>query len=211
MLLILDSPHMTTAPDIYAYPEDIRARKHGPLGYSHYDKYRDWLRDEFEFRCVFCLRRETWSGRVGVFHLDHQAPRSAGGGHEYSNLLYVCAACNLIKGGRTTASPERTAFNKALKVNGDGTIEALTLEGQRIIRELRLDSPDHTSFRRRKLADLRAFMAAGDVDSIKRLCGYPDDLPDLRRKSPPGGNIRPKGVGECYFVQREEGRLAELY
>lgn len=33
-------------------------RKHGPGGYEMYQSYKDWLRDEFTFRCVYCLERE---------------------------------------------------------------------------------------------------------------------------------------------------------
>src|SRR5438874_575576 len=36
------------------------ARKHGPGGYETYQAYKDWLRDEFTFRCVYCLERERW-------------------------------------------------------------------------------------------------------------------------------------------------------
>jgi hypothetical protein len=37
---------------------------------------------------------------------------------------------------------------------------------------------------------------------------YPDDLPDLRRLRPPGGNSKPEGVNQSAFALRERGALA---
>ena len=42
----------------YRYPTTALVRKHGPQGYSKYGHHRPWLRDEFDFRCVYCLKRE---------------------------------------------------------------------------------------------------------------------------------------------------------
>ncbi len=43
---------------IFDYPEPRLERIHGPAGYSTYESFRPWLRDEFTFRCVYCLKRE---------------------------------------------------------------------------------------------------------------------------------------------------------
>ena len=42
----------------YRYPNQTHRRKHGPQGYRAAAEYREWLRDEFLFRCVYCLERE---------------------------------------------------------------------------------------------------------------------------------------------------------
>jgi len=51
------------APDPFTYPAQPHVRKHAPAGYKDYTEYKPWLRDEFEFRCVYCLHarcgRET--------------------------------------------------------------------------------------------------------------------------------------------------------
>jgi hypothetical protein len=44
---------------IFDYPEPKADRRHGPAKYTSYEYYRPWLRDEFAFRCVYCLKRET--------------------------------------------------------------------------------------------------------------------------------------------------------
>jgi hypothetical protein len=43
----------------FAYADAPHVRKHGPSGYVRYQSYKDWLRDEFAFRCVYCLERES--------------------------------------------------------------------------------------------------------------------------------------------------------
>ena len=49
-----------STPRLFAYPRELHERRHGPLGYLDYGDYRPWLRDEFQFRCVYCLCRERW-------------------------------------------------------------------------------------------------------------------------------------------------------
>ena len=44
----------------FTYPSEPDVRRHGPQGYADAASYRPWLRDEFAFRCVYCLFREQW-------------------------------------------------------------------------------------------------------------------------------------------------------
>jgi hypothetical protein len=66
---------------VFAYPRAARSRRHGPCGYAHYSLYKPWLRDEFQFRCVYCdgsIRALTVTGRdlIGVCQLDRPTLRS---------------------------------------------------------------------------------------------------------------------------------------
>ena len=61
---------------MFDYPESRSERIHGPAGYATYESFRPWLRDEFTFRCVYCLKRETWGQVTGEFELDHFQPLS---------------------------------------------------------------------------------------------------------------------------------------
>ena len=61
---------------IFDYPEPQEQRRHGPANYAAYESYRPWLRDEFDFRCVYCLKRETWGQVTFEFELDHFEPQS---------------------------------------------------------------------------------------------------------------------------------------
>ncbi len=56
-----------------------------------------------------------------------------------------------------------------------------------------------------------ALAARNDPDLHRRLMGYPDDLPDLRRLQRPGGNSRPEGVAQSALVRRERGELPVIY
>ena len=64
-------------PAPFNYPALAHRQRHGPLGYADYESYRPWLRDEFAFRCVYCLFRETWGKLRGAFNLDHFQPNRA--------------------------------------------------------------------------------------------------------------------------------------
>jgi hypothetical protein len=44
----------------FIYPHHPHVRRHSPRGYRDYRSYKPWLRDEFDFRCVYCLWRERW-------------------------------------------------------------------------------------------------------------------------------------------------------
>ena len=61
----------------FEYQTAPHIRRHGPGGYQDYDSYRDWLRDEFLFRCVYCLHREQWYDRGATFNIEHFVPVAA--------------------------------------------------------------------------------------------------------------------------------------
>ena len=137
-------------PEPFAYPTTPHVRRHGPYGYRDYESYRDWLRDEFRFRCVFCLRREQWGPLLGAWDIDHFAPQSS---HpqdrlDYENLLYVCHTCNVIKRDKAVSDPCKIAFGHCLKVHEDGTIDALNENGEALIDQLRFNSAKQTGHRR---------------------------------------------------------------
>lgn len=202
------------ANSAFEYPIAPHVRRHGPMGYADYESYRDWLRDEFSFRCLFCLRREQWNVRLGSFHLDHYVPQVIEPGETctYDNLLYVCAACNLTKSDLAVPDPSSFAFGDCVRVHPDGTIEALNPTGELLVELLRLDGDDHTRFRKLMLETL-ATLSQHNHAAFVEWMRYPEDLPDLSRprKKPPKGNSRPGGVSESWFARRERGELPTIY
>jgi hypothetical protein len=46
---------------------------------------------------------------------------------------------------------------------------------------------------------------------ICHLLGFPDDLPDLASKRPPGGHTRPNGIAQRYYERRKRGELPSVY
>jgi hypothetical protein len=198
----------------FEYPIAPHIRRHGPTGYADYESYRDWLRDEFLFRCVFCLRREQWNIRLGSFPVDQYVPQVVilAEACAYENLLYVCAACNLKKSDLSVPDPSTLAFGECLRVHADGTIEALKEPGELLVDLLRLDDDDTTRYRKLML-EMLATLSLHNRAAFVEWMGYPENLPDLSRprKKPPGGNTRPGGIAESCFARRERGQLPAVY
>src|SRR5437764_11548376 len=133
---------MSAMPFVFANAPHVR--KHGPRGYERYQTYKDWLRDEFTFRCVYCLERERWypNGHAG-FGVDHVRPKGqASYAHlvcHYPNLVYACNRCNSAKQECILIDPCEVAFADHLRIDEEGEIIGLTVEGRRVINILGLD------------------------------------------------------------------------
>ncbi len=200
-----------TTSDPFAYPKTPHVRRHGPYGYKEYESYRDWLRDEFSFRCVFCLSREQWGLVRGMWDIDHFAPQH---NHpqrklDYENLLYACHTCNSTKSDQIVPDPCEIAFGECIEVHEDGTISALNENGERLIDRLRLDNEDYTRARRLIITTLRS-LARHDKQTYVLWMRYPEDLPDLSRLKPPG-NTKPEGISDSCYARRMRGELPEIY
>ena len=196
----------------FTYPAAAHQRRHGPQGYADADSFRTWLRDEFSFRCIYCLEREQWGKVRGTFDLDHFLPQAFHPEQalSYDNLLYCCAACNAGKGGQRIPNPEKVLAAGDVWVNEDGTIVTRTAAAQRVVRKLGLDEPGYTEFRLLWI-NIVALAERYDLDLYQKLLGYPADLPNLATLRPPGGNIRPEGVEQSCLVRRQNGTLPETY
>ena len=200
-------------PDPFKYPLEPHGRRHGPRGYRSYESYRDWLRDEFAFRCIYCLRRERWGQVAGEFDIDHFHPQARRGDliTEYDNLFYCCHTCNLAKGSRTVPDPHQHAYGNCLKVRTDGTIEALNEQGEILIGELDLDAPSKVHWRALWIHTVRVSWQSGAMDHLKSLLGLPDELPELVRQRPPDGNSRPEGLRDSWHAKRHRGDEPEWF
>jgi hypothetical protein len=196
----------------FTYPDRPHVRRHGPAGYADYASYRPWLRDEFAFRCVYCLRREAMGQEFGEFAVDHFLPvkHRPDLSTDYTNLLYVCVRCNLRKMGRFVADPLTHLISDAVSVRSDGTLDARTRESHQIVRVLKLNVPSLITFRRMWIGILELSRQQDPV-LYRRILGFPDDLPDLSGLQPPGGNSRPDGIERSFLRQRQRGELPDVY
>lgn len=208
---------MPIAP--YAMPQGPHIRRHGPFGYRDYGAYKEWLRDEFQFRCVFCLHREKWERRGWrVFQIDHLTPQSVDYTQvcNYENLLYVCDSCNGYKSNKLLPDPCTTAYGQHYQFEDDGSVKALTRDGEFYIEILGLDEPYLVSYRRaisKLIRDYEAIAQISDTDlteELEKLLGYPSDLKDLRRLTPKG-NSKPGSEQTCYYVRLMNGEIPRLY
>lgn len=202
------------SPYPFIYPSQPHARKHGPVGYSSYGLYRNWLRDEFTFTCVYCLRRETWGTLKRDWQLDHVVPKSIHpqGTFDYDNLVYACSTCNHSKAAHLAPDPCKVAYGNCVEVDDNGNIHPLnnSNDGTTLIETLGLDGEDYNEFRR-GIFELRDELPVGGKGYC-RLFGYPKNLPDLAKEpKPPGGNKRPKGMRESWFEKSKRRQLPGYY
>jgi hypothetical protein len=207
--------------DPFAYPVAPHVPRHAPAGYTDYGSYKPWLRDDFAFRCVYCLTRERWdasaSGHAG-FGVDHVAPRSSAPSltNDYGNLVYACNSCNSARQAWPPAvNPLTDALTQHLRIDEAGVVHALTVAGQRMIDRLDLNAPNRVAVRLEKRTAHLAKQADPDdphVDHLfRRAFGYPDDLPDLAALRPPGGNAHFGSEAHSHFARRAQGALSSVY
>jgi hypothetical protein len=197
----------------FHYPDAPHTRRHGPQGYVYHESYRPWLRDEFAFRCVYCLARERWGKGHYGFQVDHLMPQSidSSRAQDYDNLFYACATCNKMKSdAEDVPDPCLTAFGHCVTVHDDGTISAINSLGIMLIKILRLDNPENTEYRRSILAILR-LAEAKHRQFYKQWMSFPDDMPNLAVKRPPNGNTRQHGIQESFFMRQRRKELPETY
>ena len=196
----------------FRYPKQSHRRRHGPVGYQHYESFRPWLRDEFSFTCVYCLKRERWGHQSANYHLDHFQPQTLHpeSGNQYENLYYACVRCNLVKRGQSVPDPAIYLTEEHVEIFPSGEIRGRSPEAVELIWKLDLDSPEAREWRLIWMRNVE-LAEAHDRDQFVRLMGYPDDLPNLGTLRPPGGNTRPLGIQDSYYAQQQAGNLSETY
>ena len=204
----------TPDPQPFAYQAATHEYRHGPSGYESYPSYRPWVRDEFDFRCVYCLNREQWSPTLS-FHVDHVVPQSDDElqSTRFENLVYACSSCNVRKSAISLPHPVLHLSADTLTVKQDGTIEGHTESSRQIILRLDLNGPEYKEFRQIMLATiaLAKERTTGQYDGhYQRLMGYPQDLPNLASLKPPT-NTRPEGVQQSAYARRQRGELPDVY
>ncbi len=202
---------------LFEYPATPHFRQHGPQGYKNHEDYKPWLRDEFTFTCAYCLVRERWQrGGHRHFSVEHIAPQSISPHRitDYTNLLYSCVDCNSLRQDRPVLDPCSVAFAAHIRVTAGGEIEGITSAGKVHIAVLRLDSDELTRYRRQiieTIAMIEHRTDAAALTLLRRWIGFPDDLPNLAAKRPPGGNTFSQAAQTCYYQQRQSGDLLDFY
>ncbi len=203
---------------LFPLPMEKHVLRHFPV-YGDYRKYKPWLRDEYEFRCVFCKFREKWyQDGAAAFHIDHLTPKSVAPARaaDYANLAYCCPRCNRVKSTRTLPGPCEEAYGRHYEFDDDGKAIALTRLGTDIIDITGMNRENAIQYRKQMLDTMVILVKqaarpdAKAMELLKRWLGYPDDLPDLREQRVER-NSRPEGAATCFYVKRHNGELAEIY
>lgn len=207
-----------TRPAPFAYPTAPHVRRHGPSGYDDYGTYKPFLRDEFTFRCVYCMEREVWyPNRDGSFSADHFIPKKIDPAKEtdYTNLVYACVRCNSYKQVNIVElDPCQVAFSEHFQIDDEGRISGISPPAQDMIDLLHLDENPALATRKRALRVLKLKAKYPDDPDIDALLveyfGFPEDLPDLRSLRPKS-NTRKAGIDNCHYERKKKGVLPETY
>lgn len=188
---------------VFKHPAIPHLRKHGPAGYKDHSSFRPWLRDEFSFRCVYCLNREQWTSFGGNFDIDHFVPREVNPSLslDYDNLVYACHRCNLTKSSKLIPDPSRFGFGGCIELDADGTYRPLDQNGVCLIELMDLNDPSLIRYRL-LIADILMLAKQSESSIFQRMLGLPENCPNLRRLRPPGGNQRPEGLNRCWHIKR---------
>jgi hypothetical protein len=210
-------PDPPLASRAFVYPLAPRIRRHGPRGYTDDGSYKPWLRDDFDYSCVYCLFREMWepNGDDG-FGVEHLVPTSVAGNGltSYDALAYACCQCNASRKAKPLPLDPCGDLGRHLEVSTDGGVRGKTADGTALIGLCRLNRPNLTRFRQ-LLLDVLALLAADPGDEAaalgRRFLGYPDNLPDLAVLRPPEGNGRPEGIAGSALARRWRGELPATY
>lgn len=202
----------------FEYALQRHARRHGPVGYREWTAFKPWLRDDFTFRCTYCLFRERWypSG-ADAFSVDHVVPRNRAAERicDYMNLVYACVRCNSLKRDVLTVDPTNEPLGLHLRLREDMTLEGLTPEGNDLIDLLHLNC-NAAIERRQIISDIAELHRIQPNDPrvanlFRRTFQYPEDLPDLSSLRPPGGNRTVGSEETSFYALKAAGQLASTY
>lgn len=202
---------------VFAYPTEPHSWKHGPVGYRDYRSYKAWLRDEFQYQCIYCLCRERWEPNgQATFSVDHLLPQSThpGGITDYERMVYCCLTCNSIRQDSwLPIDPNTDAFGLHLETNEIGLVTEKSEAGLQLIKTFQLNRPSLAEYRQEVLKVLTGLALSKSSNAkgrLRHLLGYPSDLPDLSRKHP-SDNLRKEGLQLSAFELRARGKLPEWY
>lgn len=197
---------------IFIYPCAPHRRRHAPHGYSDYSEYKDWLRDDFCFTCVYCRCRERWhkDGEC-AFSVEHLQPKSTHPELEcvYQNLIYACVRCNNARGRKFTIDPCEASLGIRIEPNGVA-ISISGDRGNRIIDTCNLNEARLIDFRKHVIDSIDAATQANRNDLLDYWYGYPLNMPNLTRKTR-CENAMPRSADTCYFMLHEQDMIGKRY
>src|SRR5262249_39905090 len=145
----------------------IFQRRSDPPQKSNYRDYKPILREDFQYRCAYCLLHEgdPYGGGLRHFQIDHFRPRVKFPLllTTYSNLYYCCAWCNRNKGQKWPTDDQQQRgfsfvdpcaedlYETHAKLESDGGLTSHSSAGDYTIREIRLNSRMLKRLRRNRI------------------------------------------------------------
>jgi hypothetical protein len=143
--------------------DKIPLRRNITTAVSHYSAHRADLTVDFKQRCGYC--NDVHFYRIASFEIDHFIPKirnkkqflTIKSETDYSNLIYACKSCNNAKRNKWPTNDENICnqndegFIDPCEADYDnqfvripnGQIRAITNLGNWMLKELKLDKPQH--------------------------------------------------------------------
>jgi hypothetical protein len=148
-------------------------------------------------------------------HIDHFQPQALRPDLkcDYTNLLYLCPACNGLKRDTLLPDPCAIALGRCLRVHKDGRIEAINdnEHGKLLIDRLALDEPPAREHRRLIIGTVLSFVQSNWPMFVEWM-RYPRDLKDLSHPDyAPPTNSKPDGIRQSCYERKRRGELPEVY
>lgn len=173
------------------------SRRFNPPRYIDYTSYKPWLRDEYGFRCVYCLRREVWDWSGDRrFSVEHLVPKRGPNGDPslecvYTNLIYACVDCNSSRSDTPLPLDIKRDFigNHLVLDVKSGEYREKSSVGIALRKIFALNASGYPQHRRRvveswaRVCGYRPGVTASDNDLFR----FPQNLPDLRAKAVKSG------------------------
>lgn len=141
----------------------IPSRRDITTSVTHYSAHRADLTLDFKKRCGYC--NDVHFYRNTSFEIDHFIPRIRDKKQfltikldtDYSNLVYACKSCNNAKRNKWPTNDENichkhdkgfidpcdTNYDNQFERLPNGQIRAITTLGKWMLKELKLDKPQH--------------------------------------------------------------------
>jgi hypothetical protein len=139
-------------------------RRPNPPTRRNYQAYKPFLREDFEYRCVYCDVHENELGGPRIYTVEHFKPKSIFTELEttYTNLLYGCAICNTYKGndwpsndpladGKGYIDPCDHDYADHIALSPESKFEGQTDVGRYMIKRMHLNRPQLITVRKDRL------------------------------------------------------------
>lgn len=123
---------------------------------GHYPDWRNLLRREGYYQCVYCSIHESIFGGFRNYHIEHYKPKSIFPELEddYKNLFYACGICNIFKSNDwpnepiddfsniSYPNPSLTDYSILFQVNYiTGEVEGQFISSKYLVEKLFLNRP----------------------------------------------------------------------
>ncbi|MEK0267138.1 HNH endonuclease [Stenotrophomonas rhizophila] len=144
-----------------------------------YKQWKDIVRHECKYQCVYCAINEGSFGGVRNFHLDHYRPKKLFVALEnvIANIFYACSICNSFKGADWPGEPEldfsnccypdpsKVDYSTILIEDDSGAVQSALVSGKYIVERLYINRPQMVMLRRRNRLVFEINNLAGELAS----------------------------------------------